>query len=346
LLKLCDNASAPEELALEAKTIQASAFGIVLGVYGLGRGWSAAATVWHLPPAIGTGIIAGADLIWVLLIALYAQKWLRSRSLAIEELRHPIRSCYVDLVFSSTLLVSISILPHASRAAWVLASAGWAGHCLFTVWRAGLLWQGARRQDDNTPVLFLPQVTGNFISAFTAATFGCADLAALFFGAGALSWIPIEAVVVGRLFTHELPAALRPSLGIRLSPPATACVAYLTIRQGVPDFLVMCLLGYGLLQAALLFRLNGWIRAQKFALSYWGFSFGLAALGWSTLSVVRLQTSGAMVAVALPLFIVENLMIGAFLIYTSKLLMGGRALVPADQKNATPAQRRIFERAP
>jgi hypothetical protein len=59
----------------------------------------------------------------------------------------------------------------------------------------------------------------------------------------------------------------------------------------MPDFLVMCLLGYGLLQAALLSRLNGQIRTQSFTLSHWGFSFGLAALGWSVLSVAPSQAA-------------------------------------------------------
>jgi tellurite resistance protein len=242
------------------------------------------------------------------------------------ELHHPILSCHVDLVFSSTLLVSISVLEYFRPAALVLAVIGWIGHCAFTVWRVGVLWRGGRQTGENTAVLFLPQVTGNFISALAAGRFGYMDLAALFLGAGAMSWVPVEAAVIARLFSHEMPAALRPTLGIRLSPPATACVAYLTIRNGVPDLLVNCLLGYALLQAAVLLRLAGWIRTQDFVSSYWGFSFGLAALGWCMLSVARAGLHGTLEYLALPVFVVENLVIMLFLVLTVKYLMRGEGL--------------------
>jgi hypothetical protein len=44
--------------------------------------------------------------------------------------------------------------------------------------------------------------------------------------------------------------------------------------------------GYGLLQVGVLPRLTGWIRTQRFSLSYWGFSLGLATLGWCLVSLV------------------------------------------------------------
>ncbi len=317
-----------DKRASAGNSIQASAFGVVLGVYGLGKGWTAATGVWNAPPAIGSAILAGADCVWLLLLVLYILKWVRWRASAWDELRHPIKSCYVDLVFSSTLLVSMSILEFSREAALVLAVAGWTGHCVFTVWRAGNLWQGERRQEENTAVLFLPQITGNFISAIAAGTLGYTELAALFFGAGVLSWVPLEALILGRLYSRELPPSLRPTLGIRLSPPVTACVAYLTLHDGTPDFLVQCLLGYGLLQAAILLRLSGWIRAQDFVPTYWGFSFGIVALGWSALTITRLGGHGIIEFLALPLFVAENLIVGALLVLTLKLIVSGRRLAP------------------
>jgi tellurite resistance protein len=332
---------------LSGHSVQASAFGMVLGIFGLGRGWTAAASVWHVSPGIGAALLLGADLLWLLLLMLYIAKWLRSRGCALEELHHPIRSCYVDLVFSSSLLVSISILDYSRPIALTLAVVGWVGHALFTIWRVGVLWQGTRGQQENTAVLFLPQITGNFISALTAGTFGFTDLAVLFFGAGALSWVPVESAVVGRLLTQTLPSSLRPTLGIRLSPPATACVAYLTINDGTPDFLVLCLLGYGLLQAGILLRLARWIRTEHFMLSYWGFSFGVAALGWSALSVARLGLHGVIEILALPLFVLENLIIGVFLVYTARLLAARRGFAAEPGLSAPlTADSRILERAP
>jgi tellurite resistance protein len=45
-----------------------------------------------------------------------------------------------------------------------------------------------------------------------------------------LSWLAIESVLLHGLYTvSELPAPLRPTLGIQLVPPAVGCSAYLSI---------------------------------------------------------------------------------------------------------------------
>ena len=53
----------------------------------------------------------------------------------------------------------------------------------------------------------------------------------------------------------ELPAPLRPTLGIQLAPPVVGGVAYLSVTTGTPDLLAYAMLGYGVLQALLLLRL-------------------------------------------------------------------------------------------
>jgi tellurite resistance protein len=133
---------------------------------------------------IGLSLLATADITWLALLTLYIIKWLNSRPCALAEWHHPIESCSVDPVFSRTLLVSISLLAYVPNLAWSLAFLGWSGHTVFALWSTGVLWQGLRQNSQSTAVLILPQVTGHFISAIAAATFGYSDLAALFLGAG------------------------------------------------------------------------------------------------------------------------------------------------------------------
>ena len=95
-----------------------------------------------------------------------------------------------------------------------------------------------------------------FASAITVSAFGHPDWGTPFVGVGVLSWLAIESALVHRLYTvSEIPAPLRPTLGIQLAPPTLGCSAYLSITSGPPDLIAQMLLGYGVFQALLLIRL-------------------------------------------------------------------------------------------
>ena len=166
--------------------------------------------------------------------------------------------------------------------------------------------------------------------ATVSGALGFAAWGQLFFGAAALSWLALESVILHRLYTQEpLPAALRPSLGIMLAPPAVGTVAYLAInRDGPPDLAAHLLFGYALLQALLLLRLLPWIRQQPFAASYWAFSFGIAALPLGALRMLERGEEGPIAQLGAPLFIAANLVIGVLALATLWLL-SKRRLLPA-----------------
>ena len=90
----------------------ASFFGIILGLVGLGNCWRVASKIWHLPAWIGEAIMLLAVVVWLVLLLLYASKWLWARAEAQAEFKNPILCCFVGLVPVSTLLVSLAIAPY------------------------------------------------------------------------------------------------------------------------------------------------------------------------------------------------------------------------------------------
>src|SRR4051812_3337977 len=119
---------------------------------------------------------------------------------------------------------------------------------------AGGLWMGDRAFEATTPILYMPTVGGGFVAAIACASFGMRELGLLFFGAGLLSWLTLESIVVHRLILLTLPVPLRASLGLHLAPPAVACVAYPAVTDGPPDRLAQILFGYALFQALVMVR--------------------------------------------------------------------------------------------
>jgi tellurite resistance protein len=310
--------------------VPAAFFGIVLGLVGLGGCWRLATKLWGLPAGIGEAVMLLATVVWAVLLVLYLAKWIWLRPDALTEFRHPVLCCFIGLVPVSTALVALALLPYSRRASVVLATIGIVGQLCFAIYRSGRLWMGGRDPATTTPVLYLPTVAGSFVSAIVLSAFGHPGWGMPFFGAGMLSWLSIESVLIHRLYTlPELPAPLRPTLGIQLAPPTVGCAAYLSLTSGPPDLFAQGLLGYGVLQALLLIRLVPWIAKQPFSAPYWAFTFGVAAIAQSTLRFVERGAPGPIATAAPYVLALATAVIGGIALGTVWLLLRGRLLPPA-----------------
>lgn len=308
--------------------IPVTLFGMILGLGGLGNGWRTAARIWDVPAGIGDALSMVAAAVWALLLLLYAGKWVWAREAAMAEARHPIQAFFVALVPISTMIASVALAPYLPLVAQGMAVAGVAGQVAFSAFGVGTAWQGGRAPETTTPVLYLPTVGGCFVSAMALGTFGRPDWGLLFFGAGLISWIVLEGVMIQRLLTQPaLPLALRATLGIHLAPPAVACMSYLSVTAGLPDRLAQMLFGYALLQSAIMTRLLPWLREQPFGAGYWAYTFGISALPLAALRFIERGDTGPVATLALPLFAAANLIIGAILLGTVVLLLKGK-LIP------------------
>ncbi|MEN3354283.1 MAG: tellurite resistance protein [Betaproteobacteria bacterium] len=323
-----DERSGARQSARKARiALPASFFGIVLGLAGLGGAWRVAGRIWQLPSVIGEALMLVAGVVWALMLALYAAKWIYAREEALQELEHPIQCCFVGLIGVATMLISMAALPYSRLAAQIAFALGASFTLAFAVWRTGILWHGGRDPAATTPVLYLPAVAGAFVTATAAAALGYRDWGQLAFGAGLFSWLAIESVLLHRLYTvASMPAPLRPTLGIQLAPPVVGGVAYLSVTTGTPDLLAYAMLGYGVLQALLLLRLLPWIRQQPFAPSYWAFTFGATALAAVPLDMVERGTTGAVAVIAPYLFVAANIVVGLIALATVRLIMKGQLL--------------------
>jgi tellurite resistance protein len=153
------------------------------------------------------------------------------------------------------------------------------------------------------------------------AAFGYHDAAALLFGAGLLSWLTLESVVLTRLISPPpIPLPLRATLGLYFTPPAVACVAYLAITDGPPDLFAQGLFGYAVCHAAVGLSLVPWLLKQPFATSYWAYTFGLSALPLAALRLVERGQAGPAAFLALPLLIASTAAIATIFAGTFLLL--------------------------
>lgn len=310
-------------------TIPVAFFGIAVGALAFANLWRVAIRLWHLPATIGTLTTAAALVVWLVILAAYGQKWLTHAAEARTEMQHPVQSSFAALGPVSTLLAAQLLQPYAHALALALFGVAIVAQLALGVYLHGRLWQGGRQPELVTPAIYLPTVAPSFVAGTAAAAFGFHQLGGLFFGAGLLSWLAIESLILHRAAVHEpLPDALRPLLGVQLAPPVVGGVTYLSLSSGTPDLFALALLGYGLYQALLLLRLLPWIRQQAFVPGYWAFSFGVAALPTMVLRMVERGATGPLEWAAPVLFVAANLIIAILVVKTLGLLVHGK-LIPA-----------------
>ena len=310
-------------------TIPVSFFGIAVGALAFANLWRVAIRVWHLPTIAGDVLSVAALAVWVVVLLAYGHKWLTHAAEARAEMQHPVQSSFAALVPVSSLLAAQILQPYAHSVALALFGVAVVAQLVLGVYLHGRLWQGGRKPELITAAIYLPTVASSFVAGTAAATFGFHQLGGLFFGAGVLSWLAIESMILHRAAVHEpLPEALRPVLGIQLAPPVVGGVTYLSLSSGTPDLIALMLLGYGLYQALMLLRLLPWIRQQAFVPGYWAFSFGVAALPTMAIRMVERGATGPLEWIAPVLFIAANVVIGILMVKTLGLLMRGK-LIPA-----------------
>lgn len=313
-------------MQLSFPSIPAPFFGMILGLGGLSSGWRLATRVWGAPALIAEILAIAAGLIWGLWVLFFAWKWVDDRESALTEFRHPIQSFFIVLAPVATMVAGIALAPDLPRLALVMILAGGAGQLAFSAWATGSLWRGNRDMESITPALYLPTVGGSFVAANACGMYGYPDAGLLYFGAGFLSWIVLESVILQRLLTHSLPVALRATMGVHLAPPAVGCVAYLGVTQGAPDHLAQFLFGYAMLQALALVRIIPWLREQVFSPAAWAYTFGVSALPAAALRFVERGQSGPISHLALPIFVAANLIIGWIAVRTLILAVNGTLL--------------------
>ncbi|MCA0405365.1 MAG: dicarboxylate transporter/tellurite-resistance protein TehA [Proteobacteria bacterium] len=306
--------------------IPAAFFGMVLGLGGLGNAWRAASRVWGMPTLVGEVLSLLAALIWLVWMVFYVLKWISAREDALNELRHPVQAFLVVLVPIATLIASMAIAPHLHTVALIMFALGMAGQVAFSVWSVGELWQGGRHTEATTPSLYTPTVGGCYVSAIACGTFGYPEAGLLFFGAGFLSMVVLESVVLQRLMTHALPPNLRATMGLHLATPVVGSAAYLAVSDGPPDRFVQMLFGYAMLQTLVMLRLVPWLREQAFTPAAWAYTFGISAMPVAALRFVERGQHGPIAMLSLPLFVVANVIIGWIALRTLRLALTGRLI--------------------
>lgn len=272
-------------MIITASRVPLNVFSVPFGLAGLGASWVALANYSSTPRTVGNALLAVAALVWLVVLAGYLRYVLSDRSALGRDLLDPADAPFGSLaILTPMVLAADGLYRYAPAAGRALVDGLLVLTVGFGAWFTAQWIHGPVSLDRFHPGYFLPTVAGGMIASAGAAEAGQRLLAQAMFGLGAVCWIMLGPVVVGRrLLRPPLPESLVPTLAIDVAPAAVASLAYFALDGDRVDFAAAIIGGYGLLMALAQLPLVPMYARLPFSQTTWAFTFCWAAVATTAL---------------------------------------------------------------
>jgi tellurite resistance protein len=263
---------------------------MIMGLAGLTIAWEKAQHLSGVNLHINSALVGFTSALFIALILLYSSKAVLHRHAVATELKNPVKLNFFPTISISLLLLAISFLPLNTTVSQLLWVSGAVLHLLFTLHVVNVWMHNDHFQIQHmNPAWFIPAV-GNVLVPIAGIPLGFVDVSWFFFSIGMLFWMVLFTIIFYRvLFHNPIDEKLMPTLFILVAPPAVGFIAY-TQLAGEIDAFARLLYFSALFLTLVLFSQTRRFLALRFFLSWWAYSFPLAAI--SIASMVMFEHSG------------------------------------------------------
>ncbi|MET0052654.1 MAG: SLAC1 anion channel family protein [Candidatus Thiodiazotropha sp.] len=213
-------------------------------------------------------------------------------------------------------------LPGVSKVLWILGSALHLGFTLYVM----NIWIHHDKFEVHhiNPAWFIP-VVGNVLVPVAGTAHGYYEISWFFFSIGIIFWLVLFTIIIYRvLFHNPLPDRLMPTFFILIAPPAVGFISYVKLNGGIDNF-AHVLYYSGLFLTLLLFTMVFRFSRLQFFLSWWAYSFPLAAITIATLLMFEKTSNPGFAALGWVLLTVLSLVV-TYLFYRTMRAVGGKKI--------------------
>jgi tellurite resistance protein len=307
-----------------------SFFAVVMGLSGLAIAWENAQLTFSLPFRLEYPLIIFTAVVFCTLLILYLSKLIRHPQEVIKELNHPVKLNFFPAISISLILLSIAILkilPGLSNALWTI---GTALHLSFTLYVMNIwIYHDKFEIHHINPAWFIP-VVGNVLVPIAGTAHGYTEISWFFFSIGILFWLVLFTIIFYRvLFHHPLPEKLMPTFFILIAPPSVGFISYVKLAGGLDNFAHVLYYSGLFLTLLLIIQVPRFSRLQFF-LSWWAYSFPLAAITIATLLMYRIQKQAGFAVIGWLLLSILTMVVVFLLYRTLKAVGANKICVPED----------------
>jgi tellurite resistance protein len=289
---------------LRLKNFHVSWFAVIMGLGGLSIAWGRAEELLGLPFRVSPALLVVTTLLFLVIAGLYGLKALKYRAAVLKEWGHPVKMSFVPTFSIGLILLAIAWLPTSAAYSKLLWSVGTLLHLGLTLY---ILTQWIHQEKFQiahlNPAWFIP-VVGNILVPIAGVHHAPIEISWFFFSLGLLFWPVLLAILFYRMIFHpSLPERLMPTLFILIAPPAVGFLSYVRLT-GEVDAFAQILYNSALFFTLLLLVQVKWFARLKFFLSWWAYSFPLAAITIASLlmyhhlgSPMYLRLSGVLLGI-------------------------------------------------
>ncbi|MBN2780361.1 MAG: SLAC1 anion channel family protein [Candidatus Marinimicrobia bacterium] len=255
-----------------------SFFSVILGMAGFTIAFQRTETALNASFLLSNGFLIFTVLLFAVFILFYLMKMINYFPEVLAEFRNPLKLSFFPTTSISLLLLSIlflTIAPPVSKILWMIGSAA---QLLFTV-KIITIWIHHDKFEINhmNPGWFIPAV-GNLLVPVSGVAHFPPEISWFFYSIGIMFWGILLVIFINRIIFHSpLPERLLPTLFILIAPPAIGFVSYVRLAGSIDAFAYI-LYYFALFMFILLFTQIRLFSRIRFYLSWWAYSFPLAAI--------------------------------------------------------------------
>jgi tellurite resistance protein len=252
-------------------------FAIVMGLAGLTLAYKRISEVLYLPSIIYMIMMICTTIIFFVISYLYIFKIIKYKDEVKKEFSHPIRINFFAASSISILILSM-IYRHAfDPVAQIFFILGAVFHIFFTFYTIKYWINNNLEMQHSNPAWFIP-IVGNLIVPIAGKGFVDDSILYFYFSIGIFFWIILFSIIFNRIIFHnQFAPKFMPTLFILIAPPSIGFISYIKLT-GSLDFFAQILFNLGLFFTILVFVMYKNFVNIKFFISWWAFTFPMAAI--------------------------------------------------------------------
>ena len=264
-------------------------FATVMGLTGLALVFKKIEEVLYLPSILGlvTGVFS--TILFFVILFIYLKKISKFKKEVLSELTHPIRINFFAAISISTLLLSVFYRHLIVDLSQIFFIVGASLHIFFTFYTIKFWINNNLEIVHSNPAWFIP-IVGNLIVPIAGIGFIDDSVLYFYFSIGIFFWIVLFSIILNRIMFHkQFAPKFMPTLFILIAPPAIGFLSYIKLT-GELDFFAHMLYSLALFFTLLVFVMYQNYIKIKFFISWWAFTFPMAAITLATATMYQLTS--------------------------------------------------------
>jgi tellurite resistance protein len=252
-------------------------FAVIMGLSGLTIVFQKAEEILSIKIGLGVLLAQLDTVLFISILLLYLAKTARYFSEVKKEFSHPVRINFFAASAISFLLFAIIYHQVNETIAYFCFVTGTAMQTFFTFYTISYWINRNMEIQHSNPAWFIP-IVGNVLVPVAGAGMVDINILMYYYSIGLFFWVVLTSILINRIiFHHQLAIKFLPTLFIFIAPPAVAFIAYIKM-YGEFDMFASILYNLALFFSFLLFFMYKNFLNLKFFISWWAFTFPLAAV--------------------------------------------------------------------